>query len=236
MRKEILLIVIAIIVSLNSFSQKTNLGFSIHVINDIDWNKPMKDFQYTSPYITLRSQHPIKFGINFEEQFKIISPSLSLNLIYRNIKYSQYYTSSTNINHFTLELPVNVNFRKLIGSETSILFNAGGGMNYIITSKEQTNVGATGIFDFDTVFHSFKMINPNKLNAFINAGIGIECSLKKIGTFQCKAEYFYQFSKQLQYQFTDKYFTQLTNKYRLNYGSIGLVYYLPIFNRNFKSK
>lgn len=232
MRKVFLLLAILIIVSLNSFCQKTNLGFSIHVINDIDWNKPMADFQYTSPYITLRSQHPIKFGISFEEQFKIISPSISLNLIYRNIKYSEYYTVMTDINHLTLELPVNVNFRKLIGSETSILFNAGGGLNFITTSTEKTNVGATGIFGSDTVFHSFMVINPNKLNAFVNVGIGIECSLKKIGTFQCKAEYFYQFSKQLQYQFTDQYFSQLTNKYRLNYGSIGLVYYLPIFKRN----
>lgn len=224
MKRKIIVLLIVISPALSAFCQKPNFGFSVSALNDVDWNKPMADFQYTFSNMSLQSDHPLKFGLCFEEKFRTVSPSISVNLIYRNIKYSEHYAPLTNFNHFTMELPLNFTYRKSIQEGSSLIMNIGGGCTYNIS----TNKFQAGVLRNDTLIYSFNLVNPNKISAFMNGGIGIECSLKKLGSLQFKLEYCYQFSKQLQYEHTDKYFNQITNKYRMNYASLGFVYYFPI--------
>ncbi|HEY9113287.1 MAG TPA: hypothetical protein VIN10_01220 [Bacteroidales bacterium] len=222
MMKKLFILAFAVFSAVTTYSQKSNFGISIYAVNDINWNNPI-DNAPAFPPITLYSKMPIKFGVSYEREYKKVSPSLGINLIYRTIKYTGPSTE-TNLNQYNLEIPLNVNFRKPLSQDLALIFNLGGGINYVLTSDENLH---TGFEISDTLVYNFDIVYQNKLNGFATAGMGMECSFNHFGKIQFKLEYFFQFSKQLQYEYSGPYFSEITDSYRLNYGAIGLVYIFP---------
>ena len=220
---------IALLCNTQLYSQKTNFGISLGFIADYNWNKPLQDFQhpFLLPNVNLQSRLPLNVGILFEKQYSNISPSVGLNFIQRNLVYSQKYTNLVTFSHQTIELPVNLTKRKKISNDAHIIMNIGGGLNYILTPTSKTQ---TGFKINDSLVYEFSIINPYKLNGFINAGIGIENKLGDIGIIQIKFRYVYHISAILKYDVYSSGFIQTTNPFRNNYATIGLTYF-PSFSK-----
>lgn len=225
MKKKIFSLIFAIITVLTVNGQNLKLGISLNYINDFDWDKPLADFLNTEKNFSLKSKIPLKFGICIQKDFKIISPSLQINVIYRNIKYSENHIPISDFNHYSLNVPLNLNFKKNVSDESSFIANIGGGINYILTPSNKTKIGMNSN---DSLIYSLHILKPDKPTAFFNCGIGWECTFKNIGVFQIKVEYMYEFSKQIKYMYIDKFSTNSSNNYRINYLSYGLTYLFPI--------
>jgi hypothetical protein len=227
MKKKLFLLIIVFLPIVNLMSQESNFGISIYAVNDINWNNPI-DNAPAFPPITLYSKMPIKFGVSYETAYKKVSPSIGVNLIYRTIKYTGPNTE-TNLNQYNLEIPLNVNFRKPLSQDLALIFNIGGGINYVLTPNDNLHSG----FEIsDTLVYNFDIVYQNKLTGFATGGMGMECSFNNFGKIQFKLEYFFQFSKQLQYEYSGPYFSEITDSYRLNYGAIGLVYFFPAVKKS----
>lgn len=223
---------IALLCYTQLIAQNTNFAASLNYIADYNWYKPLQDFKH--PFllsnINLQSRTPLSFTILIEKTYSHISPSLGINFIQRNLVYSQNYTNLVTFSHQTLELPLILTKRKNIGSEANLLFNVGGGLSYILTPTKNTQIG---LKINDTLVYEFSIVNPNKINGFINAGIGIENKIGNAGILQIKIQYVYYTKTILRYYVYNSGFTQTTNPFRNNYASIGLAY-SPAFNKHNK--
>ncbi len=212
-------------------AQKVNFGVSINSIMDRNYNTPKGDFQFQPRDINLHSSIPLNIGINLEKTGNKIHPSIGVNLIQRNLVYSENDINMVTFSHQTIELPINFSYKKKISSENSFITNLGGGLSYILTPTNKTGVG---LRSNDSLVYEFSILNPKKLNGFINAGFGIENNLGNLGVLQIKFQYIFQIIPMLQYNYSDKYFTQTTNAFRVNYAMVGLTYF-PSFCRQRKT-
>jgi len=223
MKKKLNILLVAIFIASNLFSQKSEFGFSVSAVSEMDWNIPIESMPYAPP-VTLYSKLPLRFGVNYERVFKTVSPSAGLNLLYRSINYSGL-GGATQFKYYTLELPVNANFRKALSQDVALVFNLGAGANYILSSEDDMKAG---LVSYEApLYYLFEILTPNKLGGFATGGMGMECSLKKAGKIQFRMDFTYQFVKQLQYEWTDQNTTIVSEAYRMNYGSLGLVYLFP---------
>ena len=223
MKKKFYSLLLVIFIAGNLFSQKSEFGFSVSAVSEMNWNIPLESMPYAPP-VTLYSKLPVRFGVNYERVFKTVSPSAGLNLVYRTINYSDFNVE-TNFKYYALELPVNANFHKVLSQDLAVIFNLGAGVNYILSSEDDMKAG---LVSYEApLYYLFEIITPNKLGGFATGGMGMECSLKKAGKIQFRMDFTYQFAKQLQYEWTDQNTTIVSEAYRMNYGSIGLVYLFP---------
>jgi hypothetical protein len=227
-----LIIIIALFGYTQLISQNTNFAISLNYMIDYDWYKPLQTFPLpTLLYsVNVQSRTPLCFALLIENNYKNISPSIGINFIQRNLVYSQNYTNLTTFSHQTIELPINITKRKNIGAETNLLFNIGGGLSYILTPTKKTQFG---LKYYDSLVYEFSIVNPNKINGFINAGIGIENKIGNAGILQIKIQYVYYTTAILRYNLLSNGFIQTTSPFRNNYASIGLTYY-PDFKKLFK--
>lgn len=215
------------------YAQRTNVGVSLKYMADYNWYKPLQDFQHPLllSNVNIQSRLPLCFTLQIERQFSEISPSFGINFIQRNLVYSQNYTNLVSFSHQTLELPVCLTKRKNIGDDADFLLSAGGGISYILTPTKKTQ---TGLLNNDTLVYEFSVVNPNKVNGFINAGIGIENKIGNAGSLQIKIQYVYYIMPLLKYTAFNNGFIQTTNPFRNNYASIGVTYF-PSFLKSKKS-
>lgn len=226
MKRFVFLLTIAIITITHVKAQNYKVGVSLeNIVSDFNWNKPLEDFVVTVQPFSLETKMPIKLGVCVQRNFKVISPSVHVNVIYRNIKYAKHYTSITNFNHYSLNVPINLNYRKRVSDESTFVANIGGGINYILTSNDKTN---SGMYNDGDLLYSLQILKPDKPSAFVNCGVGWELAFENVGAFQFKVEYTYELSKQAQYQYVERQFTTLSNNHRINYLTYGLTYFLPI--------
>lgn len=228
MRNKILLLMFSVFMAISLNGQNLKIGVSLNAITDFDWDKPMSAFSMTEKHMSLKSVMPLKLGVCVHRNFKVVSPSLHVNFIYRNLEYTENHTPITNFNHYSLNIPLNLNFRKQVSDESSFIANIGGGINFVLSSSDETKFG---VISNDTLVYSFQILKPNKPIAFVNCGIGWELSFENIGAFQIKVEYLHEFSKQIEYKYINRLNTTVSNAYRINYLSYGLTYLLPINKR-----
>lgn len=205
-------------------AQKTNFGISLNFLNDYNWNKPFQDIQHPSllPNVNIQSRFPVNFGFLFERRYIHLSQSVGINFIQRNLAYSQNYTNFVTFSHQTLEVPLNFTYRKHMGNDASLITNIGGGLSYILTPTNKTQ---TGLKSNDTIVYEFSLINPNKINGFIDVGIGIENKINDMGILQVKFQYVYHLVTGPKYTVFSSGFIQTTNPFRNNYAMVGLTLY-----------
>lgn len=231
--KKIISLVVALICYYNHLSaQKLDFGISLNYINDYNWNKPLQDFQhpFLLPNVNIQSRIPISIGLLFERRYLHLSPSVGINFIQRNLDYSQNYTSFVTLSHQTIEIPINLTKRKSIGNDASLMLNIGSGLSYILTPTNKTQ---TGLKSNDSLVYEFSIVNPNKINGFINAGIGIENKFGNAGILQIKFQYIYHITAIMNYTVFNSGFIQTTNPFRNNYATIGLTFF-PSFSKHHK--
>ena len=163
---------------------QTNVGVSVNYVSDNDvWSRPLEDLRVGNS--SFNSNPAFKFEVFAQQNLKCFSPSLHFNLIYRSINYSENNLPLTNYDHFTLEIPLKLNFYLPINDCSQLMFNFGGGVQSFLTQKNiYYRMNTT-----DSTFYNIELNANTKPSMFLTTGIGINNNLKKSGSLQMKIDY-----------------------------------------------
>lgn len=206
-----------------------NVGISANYMIDRDFNKPLEGLFISLPNISLYSNVPISVGLVLEKKTNFLSPSIGINVILRNIRLLNDFDLYTTFYDQTLEIPLKVTYRNEINQNVSCFYRLGAGLNTMLTS---TNKNTEYYGGFSDPIYVFKIINPEQINTFISAGLGIENKMEKIGILKFNLEYIYQTKKYFAYQIiTDKEIGN-SKSFRPSYLMLGLTYSPNFLNKN----
>lgn len=204
-------------------AQNIKFGASISLIRDYDWNKPFRDFEDESVLknTQIQSFTPFCISLIIEKEQSVISPSIGINLIHRNLNYYNNFTLVSRLAHRSIELPLNFTKRKILNKDASILLYFGGGLSYIMSPSK---MAFEKITISDSLIYIFDLINSSKLNGFINAGIGIENKIGNAGRLQIKFLFVYYINTNVSYLNYNLGLVQ-TSPFRINHASVGLSFF-----------
>lgn len=218
---------------LPAMAQKINVGVSLNLMKDYNWDKPLDD--WNSIHIR-RNTLPLNIGIVVEKQYGVLSPSIGINFINRKISYSiiesTIYHNNNDVNHQMLEIPFHLTYRKKLNNTTSFLAGIGVGMGYVFQSVSILEPEYLMInddpLDEPLLSNSIEISNPDKLLCFADASIGIENDFEKAGKLQMKLQFSAYITKWLQYtEHINSFEMYATRLYRPYAISAGITYFLP---------
>jgi hypothetical protein len=222
MKKKLFIICFAVFLFRGAFGQDLNIGITAAYLIDNDLNKPLKGLIFPIPQPTqVLSVAPISFGLIAEKKYEKISPSVGINLVRRNLRYSEYHTDVATFSHHTLEIPLNLTYRKSISNDAAFLALLGGGAGHSLTPA----VVLGGFSLNNTPEYELTFRNKNGFTGFLSVGAGIENKIKNAGNLQVKVQYLLQMEAMANYSVFYSSYTQTTTPFRLNYASLNFIYF-----------
>ncbi|MGI6320343.1 MAG: hypothetical protein ACOXZK_05170 [Bacteroidales bacterium] len=225
MKRNLILLLLPLFLVVKLNAQDFKFRASLDYLVDYDWNKPQSETFATNKKVSLKSRTPVRVGFGAQMDFGTISPSLDLNLIYRRINYQERHVSVSDFNHYSLNIPLNVNLSLPVTDESSFIANLGGGINYVLTPSDKMK---SELYTNGVLVEYFKILNPGTISPFVNLGIGWQLSFENVGDFQLKLQYNYELLGHVQYETEMGSFIYNSKKYNLNYFTCGLTYLFPL--------
>lgn len=153
------------------------------------YNPPFVDNRYT-----IASHFRYEHGIS-----SVVSGIIGLRLTSRKFNYNQPGQRIHDFMHNTIELPVGLRFRKKILENLSIKYDLEGGMNYVITSDQNSRAG-------DLYGNYFQFSAYNKPAYFLQSGLGFETKISQTNYLSFFIAYQYQFTPLFRYRAYNEWF------------------------------